>query len=219
VILLILVILLSILLKKCRYKIRISERAWDINREIVSQLDKERQLTSYQALSVKNLINMVNYNCPDDCVKYTYVCELPEGQHIGIIFEIEREYSQETQISLKEKNLPHLRSSRYVECTVFVDGDKKDPILLKKLFSNSDSIEIDVINCMDCRGRGIGTLVVQKLAETLKSYDIKKIRAKMSMVDYKNKDKLYNFYINKNGFKLVNELTEDKWGLVVKDLL
>jgi len=31
-----------------------------------------------------------------------------------------------------------------------------------------------------------------------------------------NKDKLYNFYLNKNGFQLEEELTEHKWGHVKK---
>ncbi|OPY61141.1 MAG: hypothetical protein A4E56_02248 [Pelotomaculum sp. PtaU1.Bin065] len=208
VILVFLVLLLSMLLKKSRSEIhackRISEMAWEVNREIDSQLTKERQKTSYLVLSVQNITNAVNYNCSADFEKYTYLCELPEGQHIAIIFEIEREHSQ---------------NARNADCTIFVDGEKKDPILLKKLFRNRDSIEIEDFNCMDYKGRGIGTFVVQKLAEMLKSYDIKKITAKMSPVDYEKKDRLYNFYINKNGFRLVRELTKDKWGFVVKDLL
>jgi len=47
---------------------------------------------------------------------------------------------------------------------------------------------------------------------------ITSVTARLSSIDYERKNQLYRYYIDKNGFELVQELTEERWGIVTKRL-
>ncbi|WP_028778755.1 hypothetical protein [Shimazuella kribbensis] len=66
--------------------------------------------------------------------------------------------------------------------------------------------------------RGIGTNLISTICTVLRGYGVKKVQAYLVSNDFDRKDQLYNFYINKNGFELKQELTEDSAGLVEKSL-
>ncbi|MBU7317283.1 hypothetical protein [Paenibacillus oleatilyticus] len=128
------------------------------------------------------------------------------------------EHDQELQQKLISKNLNPFKHCRKVECIVFVDEKKEMPLLVDDIFAGEVKAKIGDINCGDRTGRGIGTFVVQNLCSILRGMGIETVTASLSTVDYHKKDKLYNFYLKKNKFDLVSELTEEKWGLVSKNI-
>lgn len=167
-------------------------------------------------LSVTNLKNALSFKPLQDGKRHIDVYTLDEGQEIVVIFdEIYRykmEYFEQNPLCKKE---PYIKSIN-LRCMTFIDGTTHDPILLDTIGINNKFAIIDPIDCGKHKGRGLGTCVIQSLSRILKQMNVKELRASLSINDYHKKDKLYNFYIDNNGFELINELTEDSWGLVIK---
>jgi translation initiation factor 2 beta subunit (eIF-2beta)/eIF-5 len=182
------------------------------------EITKYKHIKMIQETSIKNFKNALEEPPNDDYKSHFRINSLEDEQQIIILFEEEKEYDSDMQSLLKEKGLDSKKFSRELDCTVFIDGKKFDPILLAPIFKDQQHLEIQDINCMNYKGRGVGTYTIRFLEEILKEIGINKIFAKLSPVDYKNKEKLYNFYINKNGFTLKKELTSSTSGLVEKQI-
>lgn len=211
------------MVKKLRWDSKLhreqNERLHEVNHQLRDIINKDERTIKKLELSVSNLQNAINYKEQADFKRHFFICNLNEGQKIVIILDEELEHSQELQQELIDRNLNPLKHSREIECVVFVDGKQEMPLLMKDIFAGSLKAETEDINCGNYTNRGIGSHVVQNLCIVLKEMGIEKLNASLSTVDYHKKDKLYNFYLDKNGFDLVRELTEDKWGLVSKKLI
>lgn len=169
-------------------------------------------------LSATNLINALSFKPLRDGKRHIDIYTLDDNQKIVVIFDEEYLYSIEyfDQPPLSEKE-PYIQS-RKLHCMAFIDGTTFDPILLNPIYKDSKTAVIDPIDCGKYTGRGLGTCVIQSLVKILDEIGVKELKASLSTVDYNKKDKLYNFYINKNGFQLKHELTKDSWGLVIKTI-
>ncbi|TDL64480.1 hypothetical protein E2R58_22795 [Paenibacillus amylolyticus] len=190
----------------------------EANYQLRDSIKSKESIIKKMRLSALNLQNAINYKQPEDFNRHVFICNLNEGQQVVIIFDEELEYSQELQQKFIDRDRSPLKHSREIECVVFVDGEKEQPLLMKHVFGGSNNAEIEDINCGKFTNRGIGTYILQNLFIVLKGMGIETVKASLSTVDYHKKDKLYNFYLEKNGFNLIRELTEDKWGLVSKKL-
>lgn len=218
----VLLLIIKYMHKRLTYKIGFHQRRHeDIKkdyRELKRNLDEEIKKSKKAELSLKNIENALLYPFKNGYKRHTFIHELTDKQKIVIVFDEELEHSRELQQQLLDRNLDPLKLGRDVECFVFLDGEYQDPLLLRKVFKGETTSVIEDINCGKYTSRGVGTFVIQDLENVLKGMGITKISASLSSVDYQRKDKLYNFYIVKNNFRLVSELTEDTWGLVAKDL-
>lgn len=197
----------------------LNERLLEVNHELREKINEDEKIVEELELSVLNLQNALNYKQQDEFKRHLFICNLDEGQKIVILFDEELEHSQELQQKLIDSNLRPLKYSRKLECVVFVDGKKETPLLMDNIFAGQVKATIGDINCGNFKNRGIGSFVVQNLCIILKGMGIESVNASLSTVDYHKKDKLYNFYLHKNEFHLVRELTEDRWGLVSKKLV
>ncbi len=153
--------------------------------------------------SFANYENALNYKIEHEFERRFFTYKLPEGQNIVIIFD-------------NNYNFIGPDETLKINCKIFVDGTINAPLILSKNDKKCKGISITDINCGKYKNRGIGTFIINGLVETLKEMDINQISARLSPYDYSSKDKLYNFYINKNGFILKEELTENSWGTVIK---
>lgn len=177
------------------------------------ELEREKEISE---LSLKNMAKALTYQTPVDGKRHIFVRSIDHDQRIVLIFDEEYHYILEyfDQKPLVNKD-PYI-SSRNIECTAFIDGSIYDPLSMDPIFQSEKRVEIIDINSGKYTGRGLGTCVIQCLEKVLKEIDINELEARLSPVDFHNKDKLYNFYINKNGFNLIDELTEHKRGRVKK---
>lgn len=182
----------------------------------VKNIEKNEKILN---LSATNLMNALSFKPLKDGKRYVDVYTLEDGQQIVIIFDEEWTYTIEyfDQQPLCEKE-PYIQS-RELHCMAFIDGKTFDPILLRPIYKEYNSAVIDPIDCGRYKGRGLGTCVIKSLVKILKEINVTELRASLSTVDYHKKEKLYNFYINRNGFELVRELTENSWGLVIKKIM
>lgn len=219
----IIILILAMIIKK--YK----------SREVVNNYLYKSLLSSYQILNdekkkileeqeanlitITNLENSIKFPIQNEYIRYSNITVI-EDQKIVIIIDVENEFSQEMQIIRKEMGLKEIaKSCRTIECWAFIDGKLVDPLLVERIFKDRRTIEIKDINCKKYKGKGLGTEVLKFLFEILVSLGIEEVYAKLSPVDFEVRDKLYNFYINKNGFELDKELTSDSWGLVRKKIV
>lgn len=142
-----------------------------------------------------------------------YVHELKDGQLIAVRMDIELVNEDSQEMGFK-----FLRTSS-MDCTVFIDKTKMWPLSLDPIIKGNTRYQIQDINCHPKCGLGIGTYVLQDLEKEIKAFDeITELYVKLSTVDFDAKDCLYNFYINKNGFKVEKELQENSWGRLSKDI-
>ncbi|MCM3574718.1 hypothetical protein M3172_16090 [Mesobacillus subterraneus] len=169
-------------------------------------------------VSLNNFRGGLLFSNRDGYKRYFKSRFLPEGQEILLIFDVERENSHLEQVYYTDKQMKPKKDSRMIYATVLVDGKAFSPLLLKPIYANSNGIEIDDINSNDNKGRGIGTALLQGLFEVLKEEGVEQVFASLSPVDYPKKQQLYRFYLEKNGFVLKKELTDNAWGKVVKYL-
>ncbi len=191
------------------------EQNKELNNVIKTNEKKQKNID----MSNSNFTKALSYKALNSGKRYTSISKLNDGQEIVIIFD-EKDIS--CSIEYYDKTVG-CKIEDYIEalnfeCTTFIDGEIFDPILLSRFYKGNKKIEIDPIDCGKYKQRGLGTCVIQSLVNVLNNYGIEELIAKLSTVDYCNKDDLYNFYLNKNGFDLVSELTENSWGLVVKKI-
>jgi hypothetical protein len=66
--------------------------------------------------------------------------------------------------------------------------------------------------------KGIGTNCIRTLEMVLRSYGVKNLKACLARIDFDRKEQLYRFYLEKNGFELIQDLTPDQEGWVQKSL-
>jgi hypothetical protein len=208
----------KIYVKKINFHESYKKILQDSTRELTKnnkELEKQQKIIE---LSNKNLASALLCIPLKDGKRHLDVCEINDGQQIVVMFDEKWTYSIEyfDKKPLSDKE-PYIKV-RELRCTVFIDGETFDPILLNPICKQNKKAVIDPIDCYKYKGRGVGTSVIQSLVKILKGLNIEELRASLSTIDYHNRDKLYNFYINKNGFELIHELTEDSWGLVVKKI-
>lgn len=193
------------------------ERICEYNKKHIEQnraLSKEKEIAD---ISISNLTNALAYKLSSEKKGYYFTKTIAQNQEIAIVFKEEYTFTKEL---FEQKPLvdptPYI-STRYLDCIVFMDNTKHYPIELESIGKNQKTVEILSIDCNGYRGRGVGTCVIQCLESVLKQIGgVEEIKAKLSTVDIAEKDRLYNFYVNKNGFHLERELTENQWGLVKK---
>ncbi len=79
--------------------------------------------------------------------------------------------------------------------------------------------ELEDIDLGDIANRGIASICLQNLETVLtKTGGVQKIIAGLAPRDYVDREHLYHFYINKNGFVQKRPVTKYAWGLVEKTL-
>ncbi|MGM0805572.1 MAG: GNAT family N-acetyltransferase [Bacillota bacterium] len=181
-------------------------------------LKEQEHINHIDKISIQNLKQAIHYKGLEGSNSLIRVCQLSEGQEIVVLIKVEEEHSIELQKQLQDIGADHRKTNRQIECTVFIDGKSFDPMLVSDIFRDRNSLELEDINTGNFKGRGVGTYALQHLLDVLKEIGIKKVYAFLSTVDYSNRKKLYNFYVNKNGFSLVKELTKTSNGKVEKDL-
>lgn len=181
-------------------------------------------------VSTKNIINAIEFYSKIDNAKFIRFMEIKHTrlteikQKIAIVVYEDniiyrKEYFKDLIIPAEYKNDMHYKNTINLEFAVFVDGDTDYPLLLSSIYGDkNETIEIEDINLNTRTGRGIGTCIINILNEVLPNYNIRKIKAKVSTVDYNSKEDLMKFYCEKNSFKIVRELTENEWGLLVKEI-
>jgi len=118
---------------------------------------------------------------------------------------------------------PHpIKRHQEIAGHIFYDGNQLERCLIIEKYNYGDKhVEIDNIN-LGIDGpyvnKGLGTSLMQSLCKVLQTLGVETVTARLSSVDYKRKSQLYRYYIDKNGFELVQELTEEQWGIVTKKL-
>lgn len=209
-------------LKKLRWDAKFhkerNERLHEVNHKLRDELNEVKRNNKNLEVSISNLKNALNHKTEETFKKHFFTCNLEEGQTIVILFEEETEHNTELQEKLIQMGLNPKKHSRKLECVVFVDGKKEMPLLIDDIYAGEVKAKIGDINCGNYKNRGIGSLIVQNLCDVLKRMGVESLSASLSPVDYHNKEKLYNFYLMKNKFDLIRELTKDKWGLVSKKI-
>lgn len=187
-----------LLLKNClsncinRNKIRELENLNEIyvkrDKNISEKLKKYEEMEKIQLKTESNLKYAIENMAKNNENTMTYIEKLiRHGKEKGNEEKVVIQYTEE---------------SRNISCKVFYRNEILTPTDMsvneKKLYLSSIIIENNT-------GKGIGSAVIRSLTNYLKDKKVEKIMAEISWVDYKNKDKLFNFYQNINGFKIVDE--------------
>ena len=224
VILLIIVFIVRYIFKDLRLRLICEENRNSSLREknrvlIECNSDYKHQEENY-AMSMKNLENALKNKSKDSEYRYISIFMLSEGQKIVVSFDKEYiydlEYFKQKVDCRKEDYISRIN----LRCTCFVDGNiVHDLLTMNSIMKGSSVAIIDIIDCGRYKDRGIGTCIMTSLCDVLKELQVEELRAKLSPVDYKVKDKLYHFYSVLNGFEIVKDIQENKWGLAVKKLI
>lgn len=189
------------------------------NRHLKIEIDNLKRENKKAQKGIENLTKAIEYQTDPEHKKLLYIHEDKWKQKFVIMFLEELEHPYELQQELAEKRIAPTKHSRELKCTVFIDGQVRYPLLMGKLFRDFKKIELEDINCLEYKNRGIGTLIIQSLVEVLETMGVHEVYAKISTVDYDVRDKLYNFYCTKNGFHLVKEVTGNSRGKVSRQVV
>ncbi|MDB1956496.1 hypothetical protein PMY38_09330 [Clostridium tertium] len=234
----VLLILITILYKYLDKTKRIMKIYQEDTFKLMGKMDDKRKeigklenIIKVNKISEKNIIDAIEFYNKIESKKYLKLYEIKDKsysdirQRIAIVmYENDITYKMDYYkklITPSEYEKDNIFYKNYIkfECVVFVDGEKDYPLLLSSISSGENkSIEIEDINLNNRKSRGIGTVLITFLNEILPNYNINKIVAKVSTVDYHVKDRLMRFYCEKNGFKIITELTENKWGKLIKEI-
>ncbi|UHA72890.1 hypothetical protein [Paenibacillus sp. 481] len=218
------VIILRKKIKKFRWEVESckedNDKLDEVNHKLHAQNIMDKETIEQLEVSIANLKNALSYKLKDGFKPHFFTCVLKGGQSIVILFEEELEYSHEFQQKLKNSNpnASSLKRCRDLKCIVFIDRVQQRPLIMDSIYAGEASVKLTDINCGHYKNRGVGSFVVDHLCTVLKGMGVESVDASLSTVDYRNKKKLYNFYVTKNGFELIRDLTEDEWGHVSKKL-
>ncbi|WP_346964272.1 hypothetical protein [Clostridium perfringens] len=231
--LLLIIIIIYIVYNKFNMKKKLSEEIEFKSNQIKKldyKLENMIRIKEIYTLNINNIENALKFYNEKTNKKYIYTYEIKDPyfddikQQIAIVmFEDEIVYNcnyfKDNIQPCDIKNIDKYKQYFDLRCRVFVDGTSIDPILLKKLYMNDkNTVIIEDINLNKLCGRGIGTYIIKILEIILPQYGVKEIKAPISSVDFHKRDRLKNFYCGINGFNMVKEVTEEKWGLAVKNI-
>lgn len=163
--------------------------------KIKDELKNKEELIQLMSKNEENIMNAIEYTNRTNINAINYVDFAGDEEKIVIQF--------------------HDKNKGDIECRVFYNGEVLQPMILNYY---EKTAVIKDINLERNTGQGIGSAVVRNMCKYLENKNIYKIVAEISIHDYDVKERLYNFYVDRNNFVLEKDVKMNEWGKVIKYL-